>query len=108
MIWERVPKSDYVSLDCLKFGLHDAVGHFNIEMKSSILVYEKLKMVPGAYTLKGCKTLNLKRIRWSLYKCNKQNQLRRQSLRTKKMKATNKINVTETPSYIPGGFLIIF
>ena len=27
---ERVPKSDYVALDCLKFGLYDAVGHFAI------------------------------------------------------------------------------
>ena len=102
MTWERVPKSDYVSLVCLKFGLYDAVGHFNIGMKSSILVYEKHKMVPGAYTLKGCRTLNLKRIRQSLYKCNKQNQLKRQSLRAKKMKATDKIN--DTDSQLPGGF----
>ena len=104
LIWKRIPKAEYVSLDCLKFGLCDAVGHFNIGMKSSVLVYEKLNMVPGTYLLKGCRTLNVKRVRRSLYRGKKVNQIKRQSKRAKNLKAGDEINDNETPSYIPGGF----
>ena len=102
LIWQRIPKAEYVSLDCLKFGLYDAVGHFNIGMKSSVLVYEKLNMVPGTYLLKGCRTLNVKRVRRSLYRGKKVNQIKRQSKRAKNLKAGDEINDNETPSYIPG------
>ena len=104
LICKRIPKAEYVSLDCLKFGLYDAVGHFNIGMKSSVLVYEKLNMVPGTYLLKGCRTLNVKRVRRSLYRGKKVNQIKRQSKRAKNLKAGDEINDNETPSYIPGGF----
>ena len=70
-IWERVPKTNYVSLRKLEFGVYDAVGHFNIGMKSSILIYEKLNMIPGKFALKGCASINNKRVRRSLYRSDK-------------------------------------
>ena len=53
LIWERVPKTHYVSLTHLEFGVYDAVANLNIGMKASILIYEKLGMIPGVFTLKG-------------------------------------------------------
>ena len=45
-IWERIPKNTFVTLPCLEFRVYDAVSHFNIGMKPSILIYEKLNFVP--------------------------------------------------------------
>ena len=59
-IWERIPKSKYVSLKQFEFGVYDDVANFNIGRKASILIFEKLGMIPGKYTLKGCFTLNKK------------------------------------------------
>ena len=52
----------YVSLTSLKFGSYDAVAHFNIGKKSSILIFEKLGMVPGRYMVKNCNIINRKRL----------------------------------------------
>ena len=43
LIWEHVPKTDYVTLPTMEFRLYDAVGHFNTGIKSRILIYEKLQ-----------------------------------------------------------------
>ena len=104
LIWERVPKSEYCSLSRLKFGVYDAVGHFNMGMKSSVLIFEKLSMIPGNYMSKGCSRINEKRIRKCLYRNDKRNKLKRQSLRAKKHKTIDKTNETEPPMYVPGGF----
>ena len=57
MIWERIPKSTFVSLKQLKLGVYDAVSNFNMGRKASILLFEKLNMIPGVYTIKGCAML---------------------------------------------------
>jgi hypothetical protein len=49
MIWERIPKATFVSLRQLRLGTYDAVSNFNIGRKASILLYEKLDMIPGYY-----------------------------------------------------------
>ena len=103
-IWERVPKTNYVSLRKLEFGVYDAVGHFNIGMKSSILIYEKLNMIPGKFALKGCASINNKRVRRSLYRSDKRQKAKRQALRAKKLKKSDKIDEQEPKTYIPGGF----
>ena len=41
-----------MSLDNLKFGVYDAVANFNIGMKATVLVFEKLNMLPGAFMLR--------------------------------------------------------
>ena len=51
-IWERILKNTFVTLPSLEFGVYDAVSHFSIEMKASVLVYEKLDFVPGVYMLR--------------------------------------------------------
>ena len=59
-IWERLPKTRYVSRTQLEFGVYDAVAIFNIGRKASILIFEMLDMIPGKYTVEGCKIISQK------------------------------------------------
>jgi hypothetical protein len=88
----------------LKFGVYDAVANFNIGIKSSILIYEKLNMVPGFYTIKGSNDINKTRIKWSIYKLKPDNKLHRQKLRAKKLKKSDKVSEKESKTYEAGGF----
>ena len=44
-----VQKSKYVSHTQLKLGHYDAIGAFNVGLKSSILIFEKHYMIPGQH-----------------------------------------------------------
>jgi hypothetical protein len=101
-IWERIPKSKYVSLTQLEFGVYDAVGTFNIGRKASILVFEKLKMIPGYYTIEGCKYLNAKRLSMSAYKNNDKNKTQRKVLRGSNYKIADKHEQKEGNLYEAG------
>ena len=68
MIWDRVPKSRYVSFSQLELGVYDAVANFNIGRKASMLIFEKLNMIPDNYSLKDCQVINEKRLFASTYK----------------------------------------
>ena len=68
MIWERLPKTKYNSLVQLELATYDAVAYFNIGHKATVLIYEKLNMIPGQYTLNGCEDLNRKRLSSVAYK----------------------------------------
>ena len=84
-IWERIPKTNYISIKQLAFGIFDAVANFNIGRRASVLTYEKLSMIPGSYMLKGCSTLNKKIIFRAEYKNYDINKTRRKVLRGRKM-----------------------
>ena len=103
-IWNRIPKTKFVSLTVLKFGVYDAVGNFNIGMKSSILIYEKLNMIPGYFTINGSNAINKVHIKWSIYQGRSHNKLRRQKLRAKKLKKNDKTIEKEGKTYETGGF----
>ena len=90
-IWERLPKTRFVSRTQLEFGVYDAVANFNIGRKASVLIFEKLNMTPGKYTLKGCQNINRKRLFRSAYKNKESSKKRRKygenlSERTTKMR----------------------
>ena len=53
-IWERIPKTTFVALSNLEFGVYDAVPNFNIGMKASVSIYEKINFVQGVHMLRGC------------------------------------------------------
>ena len=57
-------KNTFVTLPYLKFelGVYDAVEHFNISMKASVLIYDKFNSAASVYMLKGCKKSNLKSV----------------------------------------------
>ena len=104
MIWKRLPKTEFVSLTQLKFGTYDAVANFNIGRKSSVLVFEKLGMIPGRYTTKGCDTRNLKRILMAEYKNQESVKKRRKVLRGQSKSTMDKNTEAEGSLYEPGGF----
>lgn len=104
MIWERVPKTHYVSLTHLEFGVYDAVANLNMGMKSSVQIYEKLQMIPGAFTLRGCKSLNARRLWFAQYKAKQQNKVRRQLSRGKKLEKNDSLIESGPILYEPGGF----
>ncbi|GFX23734.1 uncharacterized protein TNCV_3596761 [Trichonephila clavipes] len=57
-IWERIPKSVFVGIETLKFGVMDAVICFNNGYVSRIKVFEALGIKPGYNTERACLTYN--------------------------------------------------
>ena len=45
-----------------KSGVYDTVANFNIGIKTSVLIYEKIDFVPGVHMLRGCNKYNIKRV----------------------------------------------
>ena len=103
-MWDRIPKARYVALKHLEFGVMDAVANFNIGRKASILIFEKLGMIPGKFMNNGCIAMNRKRLRNSLVKNRKPVKVRRQILRARKMKKIDTDKEKEGKTYAPGGF----
>lgn len=104
MIWERIPKNTFVSITQLNFGVYDAVSNFNIGRKASVLLYEQLQMIPGEYTLKGCKRINQRRVSQAEYKNSDFSKHRRKLLGGRKHKIQDKLENTEGKLYESGGF----
>jgi hypothetical protein len=74
-------------------------------MKSSIMIYEKMQMVPGRYTTKQCANLNQKRLSCSTYKSSEPVRKRRKILRGA-VKSRMDINEhVEGNVYEAGGFV---
>ena len=88
--------------------VYDAVANFNIGMKASLLIYEKLNFVPGVHMLRGCNKYNIKRVNLANQRITPKNKLRRQVLRAEKMTKNDKLIEKEGDLYIPGGFYISF
>lgn len=63
LIWSRVPKRTFVSLDTLRFGVFDAVLSFNEGYLSKINVMEELGFVAGLNMVKAMKRLDWERVR---------------------------------------------
>ena len=76
---------------------------FNGE-KATILMYEKLQMKPGSYTLLGCSTLNRKRLSRSEYRNKPVVKKRRTVLRAKIRKGEDSQLEKEGTVYKSGAF----
>ncbi|GFV63304.1 uncharacterized protein TNCV_1374011 [Trichonephila clavipes] len=61
-IWERIPKTVFVGIETLKFGVMDAVICFNDGYVSRIKVFEALGIKPGYNTECGLLIIDNKRI----------------------------------------------
>ena len=104
MIWDRLPKIRFVSLQLLKLGVYDAVANFNVGRKASVLIYEKLGIIPGTYTLQGCRKINRKRLFTSKY-ANLETTKSRRKIRRGATKAGNDQNQQKSgKSYEAGAF----
>ena len=79
-----VEPDTYVSLTRLKFGSYNAVANIKIGKKSSILILEILRMIPGRYMVKQCDTLSRKGLFYSTYKSSEEVRKRRKVHRGQK------------------------
>ncbi|GFU33616.1 uncharacterized protein TNCV_1797991 [Trichonephila clavipes] len=61
-IWERIPKTVFVGIEALKFGVMDAVICFNDGYVSRIKVFEALGIKPGYNTERALLIIDNKRI----------------------------------------------
>ena len=104
MVWERIPKTDYVGLNLFRFGVYDAVNHFNIGWKASALTFEKLSIIPGRYCTKGFQNLNRKRLFHSNYKSKETTKTQRKVLRGKRKSKGDKVAEKEGVLYEAGAF----
>ena len=75
-IWERIPKNKYVGIEHLELGAYDAVANFNIGRKASVMILERLNIVPGKYTIRGCIQSNKRRLMFAAINANKETKAR--------------------------------
>jgi hypothetical protein len=93
-----------VALSTFKFGVYDAVAHFNIGTKASVLIFEQLGMLPGKYMIKGSDTRNRKRLYVASEKSSEPTKKRRKLLRGQKKRKSDKNKEKEGSLYNPGGY----
>jgi len=103
-VWDLLPKSKYSGLTQLRFGVYDAVANFNIGQKASVLVYEKMGMVPGKYMLRNCFKTNKKRLYHSKYQDKESSKKRRKIIRGLKKSKADKDKEKEGKVYGAGEF----
>ena len=68
MIWERVPKTRYIALEKLEFGVYDAIVNFTCARKATLDILSQLKLNARLYTENSYKKLNQQRIAIAAYK----------------------------------------
>ena len=99
MIWNRVPKATYIDLDVLSVGDYDAIAHFNIGEKIALDIMELLKIDPGYYMTKCCRSVSIHCRRSSIYRMSEPQKKRRKVLRHSKKSSKTKTLKTEGTSY---------
>ena len=103
-IWDRVPKTMFCTMEQLQFGLYDAVANFNVGRKATVLIYEKLGIVPGRYLIDGCRNKNRKRLYHANYKHQEPMKKQRKVIRGAKKQKQDNNKFSEGKLYEAGGF----
>ena len=71
VIWARISKRTFVSIETLKFGTFEAVSTYNEGYVTKIKIMEHLGLPAGSYMVKAMKRLDIARVRkacWTLKK----------------------------------------
>ena len=68
MIWNRMLNVAHVGLDVLAVSVYDSIAHFNNGEKTVLNIMELLKVDPGYYITKSCRSVNMRRKRSSIYR----------------------------------------
>ena len=91
-------------MEQLQFGLYDAVANFNVGRKATVLIYEKLGIVPGRYLIDGCRNKNRKRLYHANYKHQEPMKKQRKVIRGAKKQKQDNNKFSEGKLYEAGGF----
>ena len=84
--------------------MYDAVANFNIVKKASDLIYEKVDLILGKFTLQSCDTSNCKRLSASKYKEIDSTKKRRKIRRGKAKQKDDKNESKEGQNHKAGAF----
>lgn len=103
-VWRRCPKETYVGLTTLKFGVMDAVCHFNSGNKVELEVLKKMGIAPGKYTSAGVIAADRIRLRKSSLQSTIDRKQRRRYIRGRKKLTEDQRQQIEGPTYLAGGF----
>ena len=68
MVKNRVPKATHVGLDVLCVGVYEAIVHIYTGEKAVLDIMELLKIYPGYYMTKSCRSDNIRHKRSSIYR----------------------------------------
>ena len=63
VIWTRVPKTVFVSLETLKFRVYNVVSCFNAGNKTKCQVLTKISITPGHHFVNSMKDIDKERAR---------------------------------------------
>lgn len=105
VIWSKISKKTFVSLETLKFGVYQAVSSFNDGHMGILKTFEKMHLEPGKNCVEAMKKADQKRIKHG-EKCFEEVQKKiRQKLNVNKRKLEEQYEQEEdpdNPSYAPG------
>ena len=104
LIWERAPKSIYLSIDKMCFAVYDAVAVFNDGRQGSLKLLKNVGINPGYFTTELCSILNARRRMRSSHKWQNDTKKRRKILRSQKKKKSGATKQKEGKCYKAGGF----
>lgn len=104
LIWERVPKSNYVGYTQLEIGVYDAVAVFNDGRSATLDILQAMGLQPGVHCVKACKYINNQRIKNSVMKSSGKCKVRRKIIRGGVNKIKDKNIEKEGKTYEAGGF----
>ena len=102
LIWERVPKTNFVGFVPLETAVYDAVAHFNIGNLATLKVFEFLGIEPGTYTKLGCSNLNQDRVKNAKCHTTPGFILRRRLIRGNRKRKADDHEGSEGKLYCPG------
>lgn len=105
VIWQRIPKNIFVSLQTLKLGVYDAVSAYNIGNLSKCRVFKKLGLKPGYYCIHGLREQDMARIKFADKKIEEIQQKCRKNISNARKLLEDEYAATEdadNPSYAAG------
>lgn len=100
IIWSRLPKSIFVQIETLKFGVYDAVSVFNDGNIVRCQVFDKLNLPPGKFCVSALQSIDNYRLRKAERDCL-------ESTKESRIKKRNVLLGQEPDSdddYCPGGY----
>ncbi|KAG8250734.1 hypothetical protein J6590_095261 [Homalodisca vitripennis] len=100
VIWSRVPKKDFVTLNTLEFGAYDAISTFNDGNIAKCKMLRAVGIEPCKRTIDAMKSFDYERVRRANCAISDfQRQARRQ---TRNLKRRIEEDFEEEPAYDPG------
>lgn len=104
IIWNRIPKTVFVGIKTLHFGVYEAIASFNDGYIVKCRTLEKLDIEPGKNMIEAMKAADKMRIHLAQKQVQEVYKKARQVKRYKKRKLDEEQNPDDDPAYGPGLF----